>query len=286
MKIEQNKNNCVIDIKDTDVRTLTDEEIKQIVSLVLNNTTVVIHKHPDMTTDEYRAFTHRMGKVQTDGAPGTGGVYHLPGSDNEILRVTGAKDENGNNLGIFAQKEELLWHCAEPGKADRNDIFCLYGIQGTQGSITSYTNSQLAYLDLLKVTDAPEGLIDSLHQLEAYYDFNLNLDDVTATLSKPNYTSTKGQFPIVIKNKSGKQGIYISPKQRPLLFKNGVELDRKTKYKYVSFLYDFLTQEKYVYDHHWTDGDIVLNCQWHSLHKRNHFEQVEQRLLWRIMINV
>lgn len=287
MDIKLNKNNWTIDIYNADVRELTDEQISQIIPLISGNVTVVLHDHVALTPAEYRKFAHRLGTVQNDHtSQDIGDMYSLPDSGKEIIRVTGAKDDNGKVTGIFGQKEELIWHANECGRQDRPDVLCLYGVAGTEGSITSYTNTQIAYQDLLKSADAPEGLLEDLPYLIAHYDYGVNIDDVKDTVAVPNYKARPGSYPVLLKNKSGKLGIYISPKQRPLLYKNGVELDRKTKYKYVTFLYEFLTQDKYVYDHHWKNGDIVLNCQWHSLHKRNHFEQVEQRMLWRIMINL
>jgi taurine dioxygenase len=286
MDINVNKNGWVIDITGADVRTLTDEQVNQIKPLITSNITVVLHDQPALSSEEYRTFIHRLGKVQNDAAPETGEMYTLPGTEREIIRVTGAKDDHGQNTGIFSQKEELIWHCNETGRQDRPDVLCLYGVSGTEGSITSYTNTQQAYEDLLKETEVPAGLMEDLSKLEAYYNYGVNFDDVKYTISDPNYKAKPGKHPVLLKNKSGKLGLFLSPIQRPLLFRDGIELDRKTKYKYVSFLFDFLTQEKYVYDHHWKNGDIVLNCQWHSLHKRNHFEEVEKRMLWRIMINL
>lgn len=288
MDITLNKNGWSVDIVGADVRVLSDEEIYRIAPMITNNIIVVFHDQQPLTPNEYRAFVHRIGTVQTDGtaAMSTTESYTLPDTGKEIIRVTGAKTEDGRNVGIFSQKEELIWHCNESGRQDRPDVLCLYGVSGTKGSITSYTNTQTAYQDLLTTEGVPDGLVDDLPYLDAYYDYGVNLNDVRDTLANPNYDAPKGKFPVLMKNKSGKLGIYMSPKQRPILYKNGVELDRKTKYKYVSFLYDFLTQDKYVYEHHWKDGDIVLNCQWHSLHKRNHFDEVEKRLLWRMMITL
>jgi taurine dioxygenase len=287
MDIQVNKNGWSIDISGADVRALSDDQIKQIAPLITGNITVVLKDQPSLTPDEYRSFAHKLGKVQNDHtSQDIGEMYSLPDSGKEIIRVTGAKDNDGQVIGIFGQKEELIWHANECGRQDRPDVLCLYSIQGSEGSITSYTNTQIAYQDLLKCDYAPDGLLEDLPYLVAHYDYGVNIDDVKNTLAGPNYKARPGSYPVLLKNKSGKSGIYISPKQRPLLFKNGVELDRKTKYNYVTFLYDFLTQEKYVYNHHWKDGEIVLNCQWHSLHKRNQFEAVEKRMLWRIMINV
>ena len=53
-------------------------------------------------------------------------------------------------------------------------------------------------------------------------------------------------------------------------------------------LYDYLTghilQDKYRYDHHWKDGDLVVSEQWLTIHKRHAFEKMNERLMHRIAI--
>ena len=44
-----------------------------------------------------------------------------------------------------------------------------------------------------------------------------------------------------------------------------------------------VTKEKYCYNHHWQDGDMVISDQWHSLHKRQYCETISTRLLHRAM---
>jgi hypothetical protein len=49
------------------------------------------------------------------------------------------------------------------------------------------------------------------------------------------------------------------------------------------FLLEFLTQPKYCYSQNWVDNEIIINCQWLSMHARDPFEHIQDRLLWRIM---
>jgi alpha-ketoglutarate-dependent taurine dioxygenase len=49
----------------------------------------------------------------------------------------------------------------------------------------------------------------------------------------------------------------------------------------IKWLADYTLQEKYIYHHHWEDGDIVLADQWHGIHKRHHFVNLETRVLHR-----
>ena len=46
-----------------------------------------------------------------------------------------------------------------------------------------------------------------------------------------------------------------------------------------------ILQDKYRYDHHWKDGDVVISEQWLTLHKRHAFEKMSERLMYRITID-
>ena len=50
------------------------------------------------------------------------------------------------------------------------------------------------------------------------------------------------------------------------------------------YLKKHILQDKYRYDHHWKDGDLVLSEQWLTIHKRHAFERMDKRLMHRITI--
>ena len=47
-------------------------------------------------------------------------------------------------------------------------------------------------------------------------------------------------------------------------------------------LIEHVLQDKYRYDHHWKDGDVVISEQWLTIHKRHTFERMDKRILHRI----
>jgi alpha-ketoglutarate-dependent taurine dioxygenase len=283
MKIEIDKNGWTVHAYDINPAEFTAEQGKTIAGYVGTNTTVIMHSLPKMSLQEYQDFAHKLGNAQQDSS--LGNPYFDPNSNREVIRVTGEKDEHGNNKGLFSQKEELTWHANECGRQDRPDALCLYAVSGTAGSVTSFSNTILAYEDLKKATDAPAELLANVDNYEAYYDYGANLDDVRDSIVDPNYKSPSGKQKVVYTNKFGNKGIFYSIKQRPRLMLNNEYIHRKTNLDIRTYLDSFLTQEKYVYDHHWKDGDCILNCQWLSLHRRLEFESIEQRWLWRIMLS-
>jgi len=50
------------------------------------------------------------------------------------------------------------------------------------------------------------------------------------------------------------------------------------------YLKNHILQDKYRYDHHWEDGDLVVSEQWLTLHKRHAFDKMDERLMYRIAI--
>ena len=50
-------------------------------------------------------------------------------------------------------------------------------------------------------------------------------------------------------------------------------------------LFKFVTQDKYCYFHEWQDGDVSMSDQWLGVHKRLHFESMDNRLVHRATFN-
>ena len=51
-----------------------------------------------------------------------------------------------------------------------------------------------------------------------------------------------------------------------------------------NYLKNHILQDKYRYDHHWEDGDLVVSEQWLTIHKRHAFDKMNERLMNRIAI--
>ena len=74
-------------------------------------------------------------------------------------------------------------------------------------------------------------------------------------------------------------GIYPSLAELPFSFLKPILR------KYIcEYLKKHILQDKYRYDHHWEDGDVVISEQWLAIHRRNYFENMKERLLHRIAI--
>ena len=61
------------------------------------------------------------------------------------------------------------------------------------------------------------------------------------------------------------------------------DVDFQREHKYLT---GHILNDKYMYHHHWDDGDIVMSDQDITLHKRWYFGSMKDRLMWRLAHDV
>lgn len=281
MDIKLDKNGWTVHINDLDPRILTDENIKYLRTLPFTNILVIIHDVPTLTQHEYREFAHKIFHVVQNDNPAPDKRF-LDNTDREIMRVTGRKNEHGEIIGLFGMPGLLDWHCNQPGMPLdlRPDCLTLYSVEGAYGSITAYTNSILALKDLRNDPDAPIELIKNLDNIDVYYEYVVDTDQLQSNI---DYVGYSGKNKLVTKNKSGQEGILFGNLQSNGFYLGTEKLDDQIYMEWSSYLKTFLTQKKYVYNHAWKNNQITMNCQILSQHARYPFKNIEKRLLWRVM---
>ena len=283
MKLTLDPNGWVVHVDQLDVLDVNSTERDQLRTLPYTNLLVVIHNTQPLTIDQYHQFTSGVFDDLNNDLPAKEKIF-VEQTNKEIIRVTGKKDAHGEITGLFGMPDDLPWHCNEPGRTadERPDALCLYGVEHTDGSITGFTNSIQALKDLRQATDAPVGLLRSLDQLMCYYNYSGSTDNGPMA-ADVNYQGRTGFNKFVTQNKSGATGIHWSPMQNPIFYIGKTPVPNAGQQAWFSYLYKFLTQPKYQYAHHWQDYEIIINCQWLSMHARPAFENIENRLLWRAM---
>ena len=58
--------------------------------------------------------------------------------------MTGKKNEHGEE-GLFGHTSALDWHANQASNENRVPLVWLYGVEGTEGSRTSWINNKLSY---------------------------------------------------------------------------------------------------------------------------------------------
>jgi hypothetical protein len=280
MKLRLDANGWTVHATDLDPRSVTAEEIEILRTVPFTNVLLVIHDLPTLTAEQYQEFCHKVfDSIENDNP--TQEKRFLPGHNREILRVTGRRNQQGEIMGIFGMPEYLPWHCNRPGIPldQRADCLTLYSVEHCAGSVTAFTNHVLALQDLRTTTDAPTGLVDALDKLEVHYEYTVDVDQYK---DKYDYVGHSGRNRLVVKNKSGRQGILFSNVQTESFWIDDLRLPDHTYREWKQYLSKFLTQKKYIFAHKWTDNQMIMNCQVLGQHARLPCINIEQRLLWRI----
>lgn len=191
-----------------------------------------------------------------------------------VQRVTGKKID-GKFTGIFSTGK-LDWHANLNG-LDRADGVALQGWAGCENTSTSFLNGVTSYNDM------DVDLLDEIEDLYAEYEY---APEVWAEglpedqLKRMKQNSGKYRMKLVQENCAGVKGIYFYTNNRCRV----ITPDQSV----YDELYNHMFQEKYMYQHWWEVGDIVLMDQLLTLHKRdqNDPEILAKRVLHRITFRI
>jgi len=271
------QNNWVPTITNIDLNTATDSEIKLIGRMIPTELVIVI-KGQNLSAKRQHEVCSIMGDLQIYSKSA---LKMRMAKDfmvyDGVARVTGAKNSEGKP-GVFGQPTELDWHAngVESIKEKVNTVF-LYAVEGTAGSRTSWLNNAMAYREL----DVEMKQFVRSHKMftqTPVAEFADNIKLHRNSHGQKFWTRrSKKPKPMYYYNEYGAEGMYY-----PHLFVDeivGMSKDDQEEVK--NFLTNHILQDKFMYDHDWEDGDIVISEQNLTQHKRWAFDKMEERLLWR-----
>ena len=268
MQTRLDKNQWTVYV-DEDINSLNKQQIEQVIRLVVSNM-VVVFKEQSMTPEQEVDFCKVAGTVQYYPSDFERTKHIAVG--NHILRVTGEKNAECEP-GLFGHVSALDWHANQCSNKNRDPLIWLYGVKGTAGSRTSWINMIEAYKAL------PDNIKNYIDDLQIYCGYESGKYS-TSNFFK-DHVNKDNLFNLVMENKEGQKGLYF-----PFLQTFGVDnLDEEEYNNIWKLLYDHVLDEKFMYHHDWSDGDIVISEQWLSVHKRWEFHGMNERVLHRIAFN-
>lgn len=292
------KNNVGIELANFDIRDCDQDKANQISKLLKEHTIIVIKKQ-NTAPAYFTKFISRLGNIANyvhfGFDPITGENIHSPSPEDGLIdpdtwpnpetypvqRVTGQK-VNGKSSGIFGEGI-LDWHSNLNG-LDRADGVALQGYKGVENTSTTWVNTSVAFKEM------PEDLKNRCQNVYCEYEYSPEIwagDKETIsviTQNKGNGLIQKGRTSykmwLIQKNIAGNQGLYFYTNNKCKVISDDKKLFQDLK--------DFIFQEKYMYQHWYEVGDIVLSDQLLSLHKRdqNEPEILAKRILHRITFKV
>lgn len=287
MKLTLDNNGWTVLVHDLDLKKATNEQIDIIGCLLSSNTCVVI-RNQEMTVQEEVEIVKKFGNVEqaVDDYEGIDynqklqnkniiEQYHVSGSDNILIRVTGEKNHKGE-VGLFGEVHELDWHANKVEHVTRKPIVWLRAVKGSSGSKTSWTNHIVAYENL------PVMLKKTCQNLKVDYHYYQEYPDVhkLSPVIKDNFGIPDFYPPLVYTNEGGHRGLYFSWRQVSRLI--GTNMKPETSLKLIQTLTGhILNNPKHLYHHDWQDGDVVLSEQWMGAHKRWACDTLDRRVLHR-----
>ena len=268
MDYKLHKNGWTVFIDDIDLNTSTNLELHEIAQLCARFTCVKIRGQKltiDRELEIIKSFNHpyqlfKPGHEKFDSCS--------LDKDGYVGKVSAG--------AIAGHKEEMLWHNEAPGFRIGSDIAWLYAECGVSNSVTVWNNTVLAYDDLDNDTK------EQIKNLKCIYFGNVNHSILRPEKSFNNrniYADTP--LPLVYTNHLGITGLHFSLHQ----FEKFEGMTREESLEIAEPLFKFVTQDKYCYYHEWQDGDASMSDQWLGIHRRLHFEGMDNRVVHRATFN-
>ncbi len=220
---------------------------------------VCVRKIGKVTAEEELKLANSISEVKTPKGERELKLHkqfkgELPG----ILNVTEG--------ALFGHKETLDWHVNRPSEPERAPIIWLYAVKGSKGSVTSWIDNKKAYEDL------PQNIKEECANVKFTCGFRRGRYS-TEPAFREHHNKDCVQN-LIYTNEMGSTGLFFP-------FNQIIEGVPKELFEYLK---KHILQDKYRYDHHWEDGDVVISEQWLTIHRRNYFENMKERLLHRIAI--
>lgn len=249
----------------------TQEDINEIARLLSKQTLVVARGQTMTWQDEVR-----VAKMWHDVQQFPPNQFHVDGSEQIIMRVTGKKDELGNTTGLFGHVTDLDWHCNNSANPERHPVVWLLGIKGVEGSRTSWLNHKLAYDDL---SNEDKEYFKTIKMINGYKtaQYGGYSPDHFGKEIDINYNYTPD---LVVTTHAGVTGLFFPFLQIHQI----VGMDDSQSKEFVSKLRAHCEQEKYMYHLDWQVGDVTIADQWLGVHKRWKFEDIANRELHRMVM--
>ncbi len=262
------------------------QQLFKLIELVSTHALVLIKGQNDLSVSEFSEINR------------TWGIHNSPRiwcthPESEIINRVTNRLVNQSKKGLFAEGA-LQWHTNGQLLESPEEVVCLWCLLPGQNSITSFLNCSMAFDELSlaekimlrgKATLLTNRLEETFLQTPVYVETDpeiiadINLHRRRTQFGPREFDSLHDsatdredvfevEKPLVCKNRlSGKEALYFPITSiKGFVKSEGRDKDRQL----FDFLYNHLFKtDKYVYNHHWRRGDILLIDQRLSLHKRN-----------------
>ena len=282
---------AAVEVSGIDLRIATDQELSDVTKIVAQEGIVII-KDQKMDIERFNYINNVWGNMHESGNPACHPDYP------HIFRVTNATLEKGQK-GMFSQGF-LDWHANSVVCPDPEEVVCLYGEKPLGGTPTTYSNCTKMYNDL--PDNMKSALQDSwatfTNMHEDYESFSskaygvykgkeidnshqvyMDLYNFRTRSGKRNAPKLYSDYMTVQKLENGRRKIDVRKKllrkhpitnEETFFFPFPMMKDPSISQDLIEDLIErCTTDEQYLYESDWGEGDICVMDQTSTIHKRN-----------------
>ena len=228
---------------------------------------LLLVRGPTLTSAQQIAFCGNFGDIQNQLSRVQGGLENE--EEDAVLYVSNVRED------AILQEGEMWFHTDQSYFEYPTAATCLHAIEiPSIGGNTRFANTYASY-DAL-----PQAMKDRIQGRRALnvYDYLRNpcKREVQARPEAPRWT-----HPMVRTHpKTQRKALYVCR-----LITEWVEgMDRDESDALLDELFDHMEQEKFVYEHEWQVGDLLIWDNRCTLHARTAFDPAERRMLRRIAV--
>ena len=262
------------EIRNLDLRTLSDSEFDSIHNAWLNHL-VVLLRAQQLTDEDLIRFSRRLGNL--DWAPVQETGRRFVEGHPEIYVVSNVI-ENGVPIGSLGAGE-AVWHTDMSYLETPPKASLLYALEVPRaGGNTYFCNMYLAYEHL------PASLKRRASGLQVKHDGTYNSGGYVRqglTAVDNPVTSPGAYHPLVVTHpETGRRALYLGRRRNAYL--GGLSLVESEAL--LDELWSYATRDEIVWHNEWQAGDVVLWDNRCTMHRRDPFDPQSRRILHRTQI--
>ncbi len=244
-----------------------DEETAQAIRRAWLDHMVVVFRGRDLSQEDQERFCHAFGEFERVKSGRA-----MDDDNPHVMYVSNVRDEG---LMTTLEDGEMWFHSDQCYFEQPVSATVLYAVEvPPTGGNTRFANCRTAYETL---PDQIKHRVEDRRALNAYdYGDQMQVKDGPRPADAPSYV-----HPVIRTHpETGRKAIYVNR----LMTEHIIDMDTGESRELLEALYDHVEQPRFVYEHVWRPGDLVMWDNRCTLHARTDFDPNQRRKLRRMTI--
>ena len=247
------------------------KDVEQIYEAWLKHLVIVIRDQSGISPADQKMFCGNFGKIGEYNRPKE--RQHPKYASDEIMLVSNVR-EDGRVIGAHPDGE-MMWHTDTPYLSNPHKATTLYGVEIPKvGGNTLFSNQYMVYNAL------PATLRERLAGAKAMnaYEYGTTIKTFESydRAAVPHHA-----HPVFRKHpETGRAAVYVCP----LMTEEIIGLDSAESKSILAKIFAIQCLDKFVYEHVWRAGDLVMWDNFTCQHARTYFDPNKTRILRRVAV--